>query len=312
MEIIRDIESLKKPLQNTIVTTGTFDGVHRGHLKIFEEMKKLSAQTGKPTVVVTFHPHPRIVLKKAPEKLHLLAVLDEKIKRIENTGIDYLVILKFDQELASLTPGEFVCNILIHKLGADVVFVGYDHQFGKQKSGNIETLKEVTCRHNIDVKEVKALKEHDEIISSTNIRNHIEKGEIEKANALLGYYYTITGKVVTGNKLGHKIGFPTANIDMENKLKLVPMQGVYAVRIFIDETWHKGMINIGKRPTLNTTKATVEVHVFDLNANLYDQVITVEFIRFLREEQKFSGLEELSRQLLKDKETAREILYNLD
>lgn len=311
MEVIRDIESIP-PLQNTIVTTGTFDGVHRGHQKIFEEMKILSAETGKQTIVVTFHPHPRIVLKKAPEKLHLLAVLDEKIKRIENTGVDYLVILKFDHELASLTPEKFVCNILIRKLGADVVFVGYDHQFGKKKSGNIETLKQVSCRNYIDVKEVNALKENDEIISSTNIRHHIENGAIEKANNLLGYRYQITGKVVKGNKLGRKIGFPTANIEPADKLKLIPMQGVYAVRAFIAGTWHNGMINIGNRPTLNTAKATVEVHVFDLNANLYEQEITVEFIRFLREEKKFSGLDELGNQLTKDKENAREILYNLN
>ncbi|MGM0613750.1 MAG: bifunctional riboflavin kinase/FAD synthetase [Bacteroidota bacterium] len=311
MEVIRDIESIP-PLQNTIVTTGTFDGVHRGHQKIFEEMKILSAETGKQTIVVTFHPHPRIVLKKAPEKLHLLAVLDEKIKRIENTGVDYLVILKFDYELASLTPEKFVCNILIRKLGADVVFVGYDHQFGKKKSGNIETLKQVSCRNYIDVKEVNALKENDEIISSTNIRHHIENGAIEKANNLLGYRYQITGKVVKGNKLGRKIGFPTANIEPADKLKLIPMQGVYAVRAFIAGTWHNGMINIGNRPTLNTAKATVEVHVFDLNANLYEQEITVEFIRFLREEKKFSGLDELGNQLTKDKENAREILYNLN
>lgn len=311
MEVIRDIESIPS-LQNTIVTTGTFDGVHRGHQKIFKEMKKLSAETGKQTIVVTFHPHPRIVLKKAPEKLHLLAVLDEKIKRIENTGVDYLVILKFDHELASLTPEKFVCNILIRKLGADVVFVGYDHQFGKQKSGNIETLKQVSCRNNIDVREVKALKEKDEIISSTNIRNHIENGTIEKANNLLGYRYQITGKVVKGNKLGRKIGFPTANIELADKLKLIPMRGVYAVRVFIAGTWHKGMINIGNRPTLNTAKATVEVHVFELNANLYEQEITVEFIRFLREERKFSGLDELSHQLIKDKEIARKTLHNLD
>ncbi|MFW6020389.1 MAG: riboflavin biosynthesis protein RibF, partial [Bacteroidales bacterium] len=251
METITDIESLHS-LQNTIVTTGTFDGVHRGHQKIFEEMKNLSAQTGKPTVVVTFYPHPRLVLKKAPEKLHLLAVLDEKIKLIEKTGIDYLVILKFDHELASLSPENFVCNILIQKLGADIVFVGYDHQFGKQKSGNIETLKQVSCHNNIDVREIKALKEQDEIISSTNIRHHLENGAIEKANKLLGYHYQITGKVVKGNKLGREIGFPTANIEQANKLKLMPMQGVYAVRVFIAGSWHKGMINIGNRPTLNT------------------------------------------------------------
>lgn len=271
-------------------------------------MKRLAGKTGQKTVVVTFHPHPRIVLKKEPEKLHLLATIEEKEELIRQTGVDYLVILPFNKKLASLSPEEFVCRILIHKLGAQTVFVGYDHQFGKGKSGNKSTLKEVSCKHNLDVREVDALTDEQQIISSSLIRQLLEQGAVDQAAHKLGYQYRITGTVVKGNMLGRKIGYPTANIELEEKLKLIPGRGVYAVRVYIGNTWHNGMLNIGRRPTLNTTKATVEVHVFDMNANLYHEQLTIEFIRFIREEKKFPGLNELSKQLDRDKVIAAHIL----
>lgn len=306
MEIINNIEQLT-PLQGSIVTTGTFDGVHLGHRRIFDKMKSLSAKTGLPAIVVTFYPHPRIVLKKDSEHLHLLSTIEEKKQLIEKSGINYLIILEFNHELASLSPEEFVCNILIKKLGARTVFAGYDHQFGKNKSGNKQTLKEVSCKHNLDIKEIDALRYEDKIISSSAIRELIENGEVAQAASMLGYYYSVNCKVVEGNMLGRKIGYPTANITVKNKLKLMPGRGVYAVRILIQESQHYGMLNIGKRPTLNTANATVEVHVFDLNANLYDEEITISFIRFIREEKKFSDLSELQKQLYRDKDFAYKI-----
>ena len=307
MKIIRNIEQFTS-LENTIVTTGTFDGVHLGHQKIFDAMNKLSSETNQKTVVITFHPHPRLVLKKEPEKLYLLATIQEKIKLIEKTGIDYLVILEFNKHLASMKPEDFICKILIKKLGAHTIFVGYDHQFGKGKSGNKETLKEVSCKNNLSVKEVDVLIKDNKVVSSSIIRELIIQGKIEEAAEKLGYKYNINGKVVKGNMLGRKIGFPTANIECTEKLKLIPARGVYAVRVFINNQWHKGMLNIGFRPTLNTKKATVEAHVFDLNANLYDEEITIEFIKFLREEIKFDNLQSLSHQLKKDKKEALQIL----
>lgn len=307
MKVIRQLEQVTS-LKDTIVTTGTFDGVHLGHQKIFDAMLKQSHNTGQKTVVITFHPHPRLVLKKEPEKLYLLATIHEKIELIEKSGIDYLVILEFNKELASMSPEDFICKILITKLGAHTIFVGYDHQFGKGKSGSKDTLKEVSCKHHFIVKEVDALSKNNQVISSSIIRELIIKGKIEEAAQKLGYKYRITGKVVKGNMLGRKIGFPTANIESKEKLKLIPARGVYAVRVYINNQWHKGMLNIGFRPTLNTTKATVEVHVFDLNANLYDVELTIEFIKFLRNEIKFENLQSLSNQLKKDKEKAIQIL----
>jgi riboflavin kinase/FMN adenylyltransferase len=271
-------------------------------------MHRVSQENGKPSVVVTFHPHPRIVLKKEAEHLHLLATLEEKKKLLAETGIDYLVILNFNHELAALTPEQFVCGILIKKLGAKIVFVGYDHQFGKNKSGNKNTLKEVSCRHSLEVREVKALTLDNQIISSSVIRQLLEASRVAHARRMLGYPYSITGHVVKGNMLGRKIGYPTANIVVKDQLKLIPGRGVYAVKVFIQNNWHSGMLNIGKRPTLNTTKATVEVHIFDLNANLYDEEITIQFLEFIREERKFPGLADLKKQLDKDKEMARNIL----
>ncbi|MGM0646858.1 MAG: bifunctional riboflavin kinase/FAD synthetase [Bacteroidota bacterium] len=311
MKIITDITD-HQGLQHTIVTTGTFDGVHLGHRKIFEAMKRLSEKTGQKTVVVTFDPHPRIVLKKDPDKLHLLATLQEKKQLIQSLGIDYLVVLPFDIKLSGLSPEDFVCQILIKKLGAQTIFVGYDHQFGKGKSGNKATLKTVSCKYNLEVIEIGALKKQNQIVSSSLIRSYLEKGKVEQAAQLLGYRYKITGKVVAGNKLGRKIGFPTANLELQEKLKLLPGRGVYAVRVFIKSQWHNGMLNIGFRPTLNTTTATVEVHVFDLNANLYNEEITVEFIQFLRNEEKFPDIEALSHQLKRDKIKAQEALYSND
>ncbi len=307
LKLIRDIRELQL-LQNSIVTTGTFDGVHRGHQRIFDHMKLKSAKTGQPTVVVTFHPHPRIVLKKEPEKLQLLSTIDEKIKLIEKTGIDYLLILEFNAELASLKPEEFICQILISKLNAKTVFVGYDHQFGKNQSGNKHTLKEVSCRHKLEVIEVSALEDKGEIVSSSIIRHLLENGKVGEAAKKLGYNYQLSGKVVKGNMLGRKIGFPTANIELTEKLKLIPGRGVYAVRVLIGNTMHNGMLNIGKRPTINTDTATVEVHVFGFNANLYDEEITIEFIKFIRDEKKFPGLEELGRQLQQDRKHALQVL----
>ncbi len=307
LKVIRNI-SESEPLHNTIITTGTFDGVHEGHRQIFRHMRELSEKSGQPTVVVTFHPHPRIVLKKEPEKLHLVSTIDEKISLINQTGIDFLVVLEFDMELAALSPEEFICKILIRKLGAKTVFVGYDHQFGKNQSGNKNTLKEVSCKHKLEVKEVSALSRQGQTVSSSLIRQQLEKGMVEAAAKNLGYNYRISGKVVKGNMLGRKIGFPTANIELQDKLKLMPGRGVYAVRVFAENQWHKGMLNIGKRPTLNTSKATVEVHLFDYNANLYDEIITIEFIRFIREEKKFPNLDELGSQLHKDRKYALQVL----
>lgn len=307
MKIIDNIEQIT-PLKNSIVTTGTFDGVHRGHQSIFESMQQMASESNMPTVVVTFHPHPRIVLKKEPEHLHLLATLEEKKQLLAKTGIDYLVILEFNYELAALSPEQFVCNILIKKLGARTIFVGYDHQFGKNKSGNKNTLKEVSSRYELKVREVAALTINNQIISSSVIRQLLESSQVAKARDMLGYAYSITGRVVKGNMLGRKIGYPTANIVVKNQLKLIPGRGVYAVKVYIQNSWHSGMLNIGKRPTLNTTKATVEVHIFDLNANLYDEEITIQFLKFIREERKFPDLSALRKQLDQDKEMAEKIL----
>ncbi|MFO8055227.1 MAG: bifunctional riboflavin kinase/FAD synthetase [Bacteroidales bacterium] len=307
MIVVRNTDTFPEA-GNTIVTTGTFDGVHRGHRKIFHAMKHLSSKTGMKTVVVTFHPHPRQVLQKEPEKLHLLTTLDEKIELVKSTGIDYLVIIEFTRDFAKLNPAEFISDILVKNLHAQLVFTGYDHAFGKGQSGSKNTLKEISAQHGLNVHEVEALQENGHIISSSIIREHLEKGEVEAAAKKLGYPYRIQGIVVKGNRLGRKIGYPTANIAVRDKLKLIPEPGVYAVHVYTPEGRHNGMLNIGKRPTLNTSKATVEVHIFNLNADLYEQEITVSFVKFIRKENKFNNMNELRKQLDRDKDVAGKIL----
>lgn len=307
MQVHRQLDQLPA-FTNAILTIGTFDGVHGGHQQIIQQLKAEAALAGGETVVITFHPHPRKVLRGDDAVVQLLTTTDEKIALLRQSGIDHLVIVPFTPAFALLSARDYIARFLVEKFHPHTIILGYDHQFGHNREGNyhlLEALKEV---YGFKVKEIPAQVLHQVAISSTKIRNAILSGEIEEANAFLGYPYFFEGLVVPGNKLGRTLGFPTANLQPTNSEKLVPAHGVYAVRVFEEGKWnqpqYQGMMNIGIRPTIGGIKRMIEVNIFDFDADIYGQTIGIQVLHRLRGEQKFDGLDALKGQLAKDKEAA--------
>jgi len=295
-------------LEKAVVTTGTFDGLHLGHQKIISHLQEVANKINGETVIITFHPHPRLVLFPDDNDLKLLSTLDEKIELLAKANINHLIIIPFDKSFSRLTSLEFVRNILINTIGTKKLVIGYDHHFGRNREGNFESLKELSSNFDFDVEEIPAQDVNNVAVSSSKIRKSLLEGNVAYAAELLSYNYCITGKVVEGNKLGRTIGYATANIFVDDKYKLIPSNGVYAVLVHFGNQCFKGMMNIGVRPTVDGTKQTIEAHIFDFNADIYNQNIKVEFVEFIRYEVKFDGLESLKNQLAKDKINAIEIL----
>ncbi|WP_237274316.1 bifunctional riboflavin kinase/FAD synthetase [Tenacibaculum ovolyticum] len=295
------------PTQKTIVTIGTFDGVHIGHQKIIKELIEEAKSSNKKSVLLTFFPHPRMVLQK-DTSIKLINTIDERAKHLNNLGLDYLIIHPFSKEFSRLTALDFVRNILVNQLNTFKLIIGYDHHFGKNREGNIEQLTEYSHLYDFTVEEIPAQDIDDVSVSSTKIRKKLADGKLKTANDYLGYNFSLTGKVVKGKQLGSKIGFPTANINIKEDYKLTPKTGAYIIKSYIDNTTVFGMMNIGNRPTVNGINETIEVHFFNFNTNLYNQNITIELLYFLRDEQKFNSVNDLITQLKKDKETSIEFL----
>ncbi|WP_064966813.1 bifunctional riboflavin kinase/FAD synthetase [Tenacibaculum ovolyticum] len=295
------------PTQKTIVTIGTFDGVHIGHQKIIKELIEEAKSSNKKSVLLTFFPHPRMVLQK-DTSIKLINTIDERAKHLNNLGLDYLIIHPFSKEFSRLTALDFVRNILVNQLNTFKLIIGYDHHFGKNREGNIEQLTEYSHLYDFTVEEIPAQDIDDVSVSSTKIRKKLADGKLKTANDYLGYNFSLTGKVVKGEQLGSKIGFPTANINIKEDYKLTPKTGAYIIKSYIDNTTVFGMMNIGNRPTVNGINETIEVHFFNFNTNLYNQNITIELLYFLRDEQKFNSVNDLITQLKKDKETSIEFL----
>lgn len=281
------------------LSLGMFDGVHLGHQYILNELKKKGKENDFETAILTFWPHPRFVFNPN-EDLKLLNTIEEKSELIEKIGIDNLFLKEFDEDFRNLTGEEFVKQILIEKLNVKYLVVGYDHSFGKNKSGNFELLQKLSKELNFEVEQMEAINIHNKTISSTKVRNALLEGNITEANEMLGYHYPLSGKVVHGKKIGRTIGFPTANIEFET-IKLLPKKGAYIVEVFIDEKFYKGMLSIGTNPTVNGEKLTVEVYILDFDKDIYDTEITVKFRDFLHDEIKFEGLEKLIERLEEDK-----------
>ncbi|CAL2102363.1 Riboflavin kinase / FMN adenylyltransferase [Tenacibaculum sp. 190130A14a] len=300
MEITHSIFDFK-PTEETIVTIGTFDGVHIGHQKIIEKLVKEARKTGKKSVLLTFFPHPRMVLQK-DASIELINTINERASRLEKLGLDYLIIHPFSKEFSRLTALDFVRDVLVNQLNTHKLIIGYDHHFGKNREGNIEQLTEYSHLYDFTVEEIPAQDIDDVSVSSTKIRRALSGGELRTANNYLGYHFSLTGKVVNGKKLGGKIGYPTANIEVEEAYKLIPKTGVYVVKSVIDNQKVYGMMNIGNRPTVNGEYQTIEVHFFDFDDDLYGKKLTVELMYYLREEQKFDSVTSLMNQLEKDKE----------
>ena len=293
----------------TYVTIGTFDGVHFGHQKIIEKLVKEAKKANKKSVLLTFFPHPRMVLQK-DASLKLINTIEERAVLLEKTGLDYLIIHPFSKEFSKMSALEFVKDILVSQLNISKLIIGYDHHFGKNREGNITQLTEYSHVYNFKVEEIPAQDIDTVSVSSTKVRHALAAGNLKTANNYLGYNFMLNGTVVNGKKLGGTIGYPTANIDIKETYKLIPKTGVYVVKSTIEGKTIFGMMNIGNRPTVNGSHQTIEVHFFDFNQDLYHQNLTIELIYFLRDEQKFDGIDSLVHQLKKDEETARDYLKN--
>lgn len=300
MKIYRSIEEIPQ-IKNAIVTQGTFDGVHAAHQVIIDRLKEVAKQHHGETVIVTFDPHPRMVLYPDDHGLKLLQTLNEKIEVLEHLGIDHLIIIPFTKEFSRLSSMQFIRDIIVNKIEAKYLVVGYNHRFGKNREGDHDHLSEYANLYGFEVEEI-AEQDIDNIaISSTKIRKALEAGDVVTANKYLLKPFVLKGFVIQGRQLGRTIGFPTANIEVSDKNKLVPADGVYVVKVFIHNKMYGAMLNSGFRPTVDGVHHVIEVHVFDFNSDIYGEEVTIEFVDKLRDEIKFSNVDELRNQLEKDK-----------
>jgi riboflavin kinase / FMN adenylyltransferase len=303
MKVLSNLSALPV-MRNPLVTLGTYDGVHVGHRMILTQLIQKAAEASKDSMLITFDPHPRQALGLG--EVSLLSTLDEKIELLEQTGLDYLIVLPFTKEFSNQSATEFINRVLIEQLNISEIILGYDHKFGHNREGDVHLLANILGKTGRLVTEIPAQDVDEIIVSSTKIRTALVQGDLEGANRLLGYQYQIQGKVVAGNQLGRTIGFPTANIEPTTSSKLIPGDGVYAVEFRVNERTYLGMMNIGIRPTVsNSTHRVIEVHVLDFNADIYDESVRITVCKRIRGEQVFSGLEALTEQLKKDEVDSR-------
>lgn len=312
MTVHYDIQHLPV-FKNAVVTIGTFDGVHTGHQQILQLMQTEAHKIDGETVIITFDPHPRQVIAARQTELFLLNSLQEKIHLFAKYGIKHLVITPFTEAFSLQTANEYIEQFLVKNFKPHTIIIGHDHRFGKSRSGNFELLQQKAAQYNYAVKEIPGFMLQNNTISSTIIREALLKGNIDTANGYLGYAYFFSGTVVEGNKIGRTIGYPTANLQMQDNKKLIPGNGVFAVKVDLQKpgekiTFFNGMMNIGVRPTVEGTFRMIEVNIFNFDEEIYGDTLTVHIIKRLRNEQKFNGLEELKAQLLKDSEQAKAVL----
>ncbi|WP_199140958.1 bifunctional riboflavin kinase/FAD synthetase [Pedobacter sp. ASV12] len=338
MKIYNQLSDFKK-LDHAVVTIGTFDGVHYGHQKIIKRLCELAQATGGESVILTFFPHPRLIIDPENQDLKMINTIKEKAQILENLGVDHLIITPFTRDFSNLTPDEYIKNILVDTIGTKQLIVGYDHRFGKDRKGDMNQLLANAQQYGYTVEQIPEQDINDVAVSSTKIRKALLEGDVALAAEYLGYYFSINGPVIKGDKIGRTIGFPTANIFVEETYKLIPSDGIYAVTIEMDSegegagaadgrqedagtkskvqsleaekqsllplnpqpSTFKGMAYIGQRPTINGMTRNIEVNIFDFNREIYGQTITMNFLKFLRHDVKFTGLEALTAQLHQDK-----------
>ena len=311
MQVCDSIKNLTKN-KNTILTLGTFDGIHPGHLKIIDKLVSCSKEKGCRNVVLTFYPHPRTVLGNG-NSVKMLTTQEEKIKLLEKHGVENLLTINFTKEFASLNAEDFIFDYLINGIGLREIVLGHDHHFGKERKGNVELLKQIGAKEDFIVTTAEAYLIDGEVVSSTKIRSAIAEGDIAKTNKLLGRNYEFSGVVVGGDKRGRELGFPTANIKLTSQEKLLPASGIYAVKTNVENENHFGLLSIGKRPTFyNEGELVTEVYIFDFNREIYGKTVTVELVERLRGEEKFNSAEELINQMNKDEENGRKIFNKLN
>ena len=298
MKIYRSIEDYDED-KRSVVTIGTFDGIHLGHQKILSRLIKSSKNKDLNSVVLTFFPHPRIILNKYNE-VKMIDTLDEKINHLNEIGIDSLVIHPFDKNFSLLSANQFIKDFLVDKLKIKHIIIGYDHRFGKGREASVTDLKNYADDYDFTVEEIKAQEIEKITVSSTKIRNSINQGDIKTTEKYLGRSFNLTGKIVKGDGLGKKINYPTANIFIEETYKIIPKDGVYLVETIIEDKLFNGMMNIGYRPTIGTNVKSIEVHLFNFNEDIYGKVISIKMISKIRDEKKFSSIQALKEQLVKD------------
>jgi riboflavin kinase/FMN adenylyltransferase len=307
MRVFRQLNNLPH-FNNSVITIGTFDGVHLGHQKLVKRINELARQCGGESIIVTFHPHPRIVINPQDKSLRLLSTVDEKIKLLENYGVDNLVIVPFSRDFSEQPAETYVTDFLVQKFQPKYIVIGYDHKFGKDRSGGLPLLQELKEKFGYELEEIPAQEIDDLTVSSTKIRNALLNAEVRLANDLLGYNYTLSGTVVKGLQNGRKLGYPTANILVGDEYKLIPRTGIYAVRVHYNGQVYGGMLSIGYNPTFDGKEMTIEVNILDFDKEVYGEQITLEFIEYVRQEKKFDNLEDLVKAIDNDKVEITRIL----
>lgn len=310
MRVHQSVENYDHKELLSVLTIGTFDGVHIGHQKIIERLNQIKSEDFERSMILTFYPHPRMVLDHSKD-IKMLTTMDEKVYLLEKFGLDDLIIEPFTKEFSRLSALDFVRNILVNQLNIKKLVIGYDHHFGKNREGNFEQLSEYGELYDFKVEEISAQEIENVSVSSTKIRKALENGEMEKANKYLGYNYLLTGKIIKGQGIGRKINFPTVNLHIAEDYKLIPKKGVYVVRANFNNKSSFGIMNIGFRPTVGGKGQTIEIHLLDFNDDLYGSNMQIEVLMRLRDEKKFESIEELAAQISKDEESARNWLMKI-
>lgn len=309
MKTFNNLDNFKTPLNKSVITIGTFDGVHIGHKYVLKKVVQLSLKNNYNSIVLTFFPHPRMVLQQ-DSSIKLLNTIQEKESLLSELEIENLIVHPFDLEFSRLSAEEFVKDILVEKLNIGIIIIGHDHRFGRNRTATINDLTAFGKRYDFEVIEISAREIDDIAISSTKIRKALLDGNVFTANNYLGYNYFLSGKIVTGKKIGRTIGFPTANIEISENYKLIPRNGVYIVSSKINNVKYFGMMNIGVNPTVEGLGQKIEVHFFDFNKNIYDEAVQIDIYYRIRDEKKYNSLDELKSQLKKDESTSREFIKN--
>jgi riboflavin kinase/FMN adenylyltransferase len=307
MKIYHHIDEFT-PVKNAVVTIGTFDGVHLGHRKIISRIRELADASGGETVLLTFFPHPRMILHPEDESIKLINTIHEKAELLEQLGIDHLIITPFSRDFSNQSAEDYIRDVLVTRIGTKKIVIGYDHRFGKDRHGGLADLQRLGPVYGFDVVEIPEQDINEVAVSSSRIRQALLHGGISHANEFLGYPFFITGKVTRGDQIGRKIGFPTANILVEETYKLIPSDGIFAAKVKINDEEHVGMAYIGSRPTISGITRNIEVNIFDFDKEVYGEQIRLEFHHFIRHDIKFASLDELTTQLGKDKEATLRLM----
>lgn len=309
MKVYQNIEEFTR-LKCAVVTSGTFDGVHIGHQKILQQINKIARKIGGESVLITFWPHPRLVLDPADKSIKLLSTFEEKVKLLEASGLDHLVKIPFTTSFAKTSSEKFIESILVDAIGTTRLVIGYNHKFGHNREGSFDALNRDSSRYGFKVEEIPKQEVESIGVSSSKIRKSLSDGNIHVSNQLLGYEYHLTGTVVKGDQRGRTIGFPTANLSVNSPLKLIPADGSYAVRVNVAGKQYNGMLNIGMRPTVDGRTKTIEVNLFGFQDDIYGEDLTIDFIKMIRNESCFDSLDALRVQLIEDKQVAQQLLDN--